>query len=78
MNTLRITTPWIGSGTYGDPYRPALADAHPVASWVDLSGANPKLNQPYSIQVTCDDATLAAIQQDPNYQGKTTVVSHGI
>jgi hypothetical protein len=78
MNTLHILTAWTGSGTYGDPYRPALADAHAVASWVDLTGADPKLNQPYTIQAVCDDATLAAIQQDPNYQGKVTVVSHGL
>jgi hypothetical protein len=76
MNTATVLTPWKGSGTYADPYRPALADDHPVASWADLSGGNATTGGTYTIAIQCDDATLAAIEADPKYQGKITV-THG-
>jgi hypothetical protein len=75
LNTVRIVTPWYGTGTSLDPYRPALADDHPVTSWTDQSGANPKTGGTYTIQCQCTAATLAAIAADPKYAGNLTVVS---
>jgi hypothetical protein len=77
MNTATITTPWKGSGTYADPYRPALADDHPVAAWFAAVAADPTRGQPFPITVSCDDATLLAIQNDPKYQGQIVGLSHG-
>jgi hypothetical protein len=67
MNTARFMTAWKGTGTYADPYRPALPDDHPVASWSAATNADPTLGQPFPIDVVCDQATLAAILQDPKY-----------
>ena len=72
MNTVNIITGWHGSGTSQDPYRPALADDHPVTAWVDITNANPLLGGTYTIQVQCNDATLAAINADPTYAGKVS------
>src|SRR5438067_74541 len=76
MSSSRITTGWKGTGTYADPYRPALPDDHPVASWVAVTDADPTLNQPFPIDVVCDQATLDAILQDPKYQGSVSL-PHG-
>lgn len=75
MIRARVETPYAGTGTQVDPYRPRLLDEYPVQSCVDLTGQpsaelvpNPNL---YVVEVTCDEATLAAIQADSRY----TVVS---
>jgi hypothetical protein len=74
MNRLRVTTPWKGDGlTVQTAYRPAVADDHPVASWVDQTGADPRLGGTYTVEVLCDDATMTAIQNDPKYSDKVVV-----
>ena len=70
MNTAHIVTPWIGTGAAGDAFRPQLADDYAV-DWQDITGQQDRQLIPapnaYTLQVTCDDATLAAIQADANY-----------
>ena len=70
MIRAQILTPWIGDGITA-PYRPALADVHPVESWSDVTGQDveqlvPTVNA-YVIEVICSEAQLAAIEADPNY-----------
>ena len=77
MNRLQIITGWNGAGTSLNPYRPALADDHPVSSWVDKTNANPLLGGTYTIEAICDNATLAAIQADPRYNQGITILPMG-
>jgi hypothetical protein len=74
MNTIRVTTAWKGSGTPADPYRPALADDHPLSSWSDKTGGAPGVGT-YSVEAVVAPAVLTAIQADPNYAGKVTVLA---
>lgn len=72
MNIAHIVTAWAGSGADTDPYIPAVLVDYPgIVSTHDVT------NQPvpnilpapnaYTVRVTCDDATLAAIQADSSY-----------
>jgi len=74
MNTATVITGWKGTGTASDPYRPALAADHPVQAWSDATKSPGGQGASYTVQVNCDDATLAAIQADPKYAGKVTVL----
>lgn len=71
MMRARVLTPWVGSGTEADPYRPQLADAYGLRSYGDVTGQpaaslvpNPNL---YTAEVVCTDTVLAQIDADPNY-----------
>ena len=72
MNTATVVGPWTGTGTLADPYRPMLAIDYPgIALWSDITG-QPSANlipspASYTVQITVDDATLAAIQGDSAY-----------
>jgi hypothetical protein len=74
MTTARVITGWNGTGTAADPYRPAVADDHPPQTWFDQSGNAPNTG-PYTVQAVFDDATFTALQADPKYTGKVTVVA---
>ena len=77
MNNVQVITGWIGDGQSAfTAYRPALSQDHPVPFWTDLTGAKPTPGGTYTIAIQCDNATLAAIEADPKYQGNTTV-THG-
>jgi hypothetical protein len=64
----QILTPW---SQQGSAYSPQLARDHPVSAWTDVTGqpAQGLLPAPnlFTVQVVCDDATLAAIEADPTY-----------
>ena len=67
-----ILTNWIGSGIDGDTHRPAIGDDYQLKSWSDVTGqpaenlpTNPNL---YAVRVVCDEAVMADIQADANYQ----------
>ncbi len=72
MKTARVVTPWAGTGVARDPYRPLLQDAYALRSCVDVTG-QPAGNLPpapnlFTVEITCDDAVMTAIQADANYQ----------
>jgi len=75
-----VITPWKGSGTLRDPYRPQLCDDHPV-QWSGQGAPSDAAikagNATGTITIACTAATLTAIQADPNYQGKVNVISQG-
>jgi hypothetical protein len=75
--TTTVNSPWKGSGTPTDPYRPQLNDDYPGLTWTDSSGytaaqiaAGGAIG---NLLVTGPAATLAAIQANPTYQQATTV-----
>jgi hypothetical protein len=66
----QVVTPWAGQAASG--FHPMLADHYPLASWIDVTGQpagnivpGPNL---FTIEIVCDDITLASIQNDANYQ----------
>jgi hypothetical protein len=79
MTTALVTTPWVGSGTLRDPYRPRLHDDYPGLTWSDASGlaaATIALGGASGpVRVECSEATLASIQADPRYAGHITGVA---
>ena len=72
MNIATIVTPWAGTGIFDDPFHPLLLDDYPgIAGYEDVTG-QPSTNlfpapNAYTVSVTLDDATLAAIQADSTY-----------
>jgi hypothetical protein len=78
MNRIHVTTGWYGDGlSTKTAFRPTIADDHPVTSCVDVTGANPHNGGTFVVEILCDDATLASIQSDPKYAGKTQTVTNG-
>ncbi len=70
MIRARIVTPWKGTGTRADPYRPQVADDYAMQQ-TDVTG-QPVANiipapNAVTIEAIMPDATLAAIEADPNY-----------
>lgn len=66
-----VVTPWTGSGTHADPYRPKLAVEYPGVTWNDITGQTvaqllPSPNA-YTLLVTCDGDTLDTIEDDTDY-----------
>ena len=65
-----ISTQFIGTGKSDDPYRPQVADAYKCAV-VDVTGVPAKEITPtpnsYVVEVTADEATMAAIVADERY-----------
>ena len=75
MNTATVITMWMGDGDGVNgttPYHPMLLDDYPgIAGYEDITG-QPSSNlipapNNYTIRITVDDATLAAIQADSAY-----------
>lgn len=69
MNRAQVLTPWT-TGALGANV-PRLTVDHPCFSYVDVTD-QPCQNIPptpnlFTAEVVCDDATLAAIEADPNY-----------
>lgn len=67
--TAILLTPWVGVGTYEDPYRPLLADAVPgVQRWQDLTQEeilpDPNLAE---LEILCDEAVLVTIEADARF-----------
>jgi len=75
MNTATIVTMWMGDGdgiNGTTPYYPMLTDDYPgIASYSDITGQPSShlipIPDSYTVEVTVDDATLAAIQGDAAY-----------
>lgn len=64
----RIISPRVGTGTHLDPFRPSLADIHPVASWIDASGSDPAaVAGKVLIHAVVSAAVLAAIRADVRF-----------
>jgi hypothetical protein len=74
MNQLLVRSPWKGSGTAQDAFRPAVADDHPTLLWV-FSDAVSASKGEGSLRMACSDATLAALLADPKYRHRVTVLS---
>jgi hypothetical protein len=72
----QILTPCTGAGTAAAPFRPQLvADYAPQAAsalavWTDITGVAdmPPAVNVYVVEVTCEAATLDAIEGDARYQ----------
>jgi hypothetical protein len=65
-----IVTPWVGSGTAADPFRPLVAEVFAVA-WSDLTGQpsadlRPSPNA-YTVRVVAPLATIQAIAADSRF-----------
>lgn len=71
MYRAEALTPWTGSGERHDPHRPLLPTAHAV-TWNDVTGQSLAAGRPdpdlVAILVTCDEATLDAIEADQDYE----------
>lgn len=66
-----VVSPWTGTGTKADPYRPALGKEYPGITWDDITGQTvaqllPSPNA-YTLLVTCDGDTLDTIEDDTDY-----------
>ncbi len=66
-----VVSPWAGTGTKADPYRPALGQEYPGITWDDITGQTvaqllPSPNA-YTLLVTCDGDTLDTIEDDTDY-----------
>lgn len=66
-----VVSPWTGTGTKADPYRPALGKEYPGITWDDITGQTvaqllPRPNA-YTLLVTCDGDTLDTIEDDTDY-----------
>ena len=66
-----VVTPWTGTGTKADPYRPKLAVEYPGVTWDDITGQTvaqllPSPNA-YTLLVTCDGDTLDTVEDDTDY-----------
>lgn len=72
MTRAQIATQWVGTGTDQDPYRfKLLADYPTIAGSADVT-LTPIANiapipNALVVEAVMDDATLAAIEADPNY-----------
>lgn len=71
MITARVLTPYTGSGSPLDLYRPLIVDAYPLDSWQDVTRTPaqsliPAVNL-LVVQVSCTPETLAAIEADSRF-----------
>jgi hypothetical protein len=72
MNRVRLLTPWGTKGKAGN-FPQVLLDHPPVAheTYQDVTGQPAANIKPspnvYTVELVCTDATLAALQADPNY-----------
>ena len=70
MIRAQLLTPWAGDGA-STPFRPAVADHHPLHSWVDVTGQPAQALTPdpnlLLIEATLTEETLHAIESDPRY-----------
>lgn len=66
-----VVSPWTGTGTKADPYRPALGKEYPGITWDDITGQTTEQIVPapnaYTLLVRCDGATLDTIEDDTDY-----------
>jgi hypothetical protein len=74
MNQLLVRSPWKGSGTAPDAFRPAVADDHPALLWVFADSLDGGKGEG-ALRMACSDATLAALLADPKYRHRVTVLS---
>jgi len=82
MKRALIQSGWIGTGTARDPYRPQLHDDFAsILHWSDASALPVATiaagGATGTLDVSCADATLAAIQAHPRYTGRVTEVPLG-
>jgi hypothetical protein len=72
MQRAQVLTPRAGNGTPGNKNRPQLRDDYPAITFSDVTaqawGALPPDPNLYVIEITCEDATLTAIEADATYQ----------
>ena len=71
MLRARVLTPWAGTGTPADPFRPKLRDDYPLVQALDCTG-QPAANlvpspNACTVEVVCTDAVLAQVEADPAY-----------
>lgn len=63
-----IVTPWSGTGTSGDRYRPQVAGSYTLTNYTVTSDQRPPLARNLgSVDATLSDVTLTAIQADSGY-----------
>jgi hypothetical protein len=66
MNRVTILTPWAGSGTLADPYRPAVMDHYPGHTWEDKARLPGGQGTPH-IEAQLPDTVYQALVADPRY-----------
>ena len=71
QTTCRVQSPWKGTGTKGDPYRPQVVDDHQWLNWQDTSGS-PGGAGTVTITGTMTNAQYDAMLANPTYTGKIT------
>ena len=66
-----VVTPWAGTGTKVDPYRPKLAIEYTAVTWDDITGQTTAQIVPapnaYTLLIRCDGDTLDTIEDDADY-----------
>lgn len=76
MMRAEILTPWAGTGTQENPYRPLLIDDHEVVLYRDTTGQVAENIRPdpnlLIIEIVCDDLVLDAVESDPKYEVLTS------
>jgi hypothetical protein len=69
MNIAQVLTPWNSTGGLNSPK--LLADHPTIAAYRDATDQPPANIPPtpnlFTAEITCDDATLTAIEADANY-----------
>ena len=71
MRRAQVLTPWAGSGTQGDPFRPLLLDLFAVRTYEDVTGQAsahlPPAPNLMVAEIRCGDDIIAAISADPDF-----------
>jgi hypothetical protein len=58
----RITTPWVGTGTFADPYRPAVGALFTLSSFQDITGVVPSATGTFDVEVEAADTVISQIE----------------
>jgi hypothetical protein len=58
----RVTTPWVGRGTFTDPYRPAISALFTLGSWQDVTGAIPSATGTFDVEAIAAEAVISQIE----------------
>jgi hypothetical protein len=58
----RITTTWVGTGTFADPYRPAISALFNLCRWQDMTGATPSATGTFDVEAVAADTVIGEIE----------------
>lgn len=76
MRTATVRSPWVGTGSRGNPFRPRFQDDYPACSWNMISGnpGDPTCDLAATIP---DNETADTLQADTTYTTWNWVVIEG-